>query len=1251
MADDLFRAAFGPTGELPPFDEFDATARFGATAPFDAGAPLTASLGLATSPTESTWSAWRAELAELGGANPLLHFDDAPSTRIELSTTHPGGIAKFIAGQRTLLSSLIRDDLALRAARKAAATLCDKAIELAATRGIDSVHLAVGLAEWTHDGIDYRAPVLLQPLTLRRYGRDFEVRLTGGPALNPALARALSEQFQIVLDAGSFVDLAHLSGTFKPQPVIDRLRGLTAHLPWFNVQPRLIVSSFAEIPPSFSAELGGVAHPVLDALAGSSAARAQLRERYRRVEHADSDHRAPGTDTLLLDADAEQERIIAEIAAGASLTVATVPGSGGTQTLVNTIGALVAQGKRVLVVSPRRASLRSVATRLADIRLPGLAVSPSSLAKDLIRAISRNEKAERPQVAEIDEALIRLRTVLLDYRQALVSPHPELGITVLEALDELARLALLPEQPATTSRLSRHAVIALRSGRADAAATLVEAAQLGEFETGPDDSPWYGIDFATAEDAAAAHDLARELHRELLPDLVSRMSQTIAPLPIQQPRTVAELGDCLALLVGIRETLDRFLPEVFDRSLAELIIATGPRRDTALMSNGDRRRLKRLAREYVRPGAPVQDLHGSLVAIQHQRTMWQRIAVNGVAPTVPIGLTDLSRAQHTVMHALEALDVHLNPDGARPALRDLPLSELTQRMERLAADSAAMDNVHERTGLLRTLRDLDLSPLLRDLAERHVPGDRVALELELSWWQSALELMLRENRALLGANTEVITRLEADYRLVDDAHAAANASLLAWQLAQSWRIGIVDNPGEADSLRQALKTGDLDAAALQRLAPSLGRILAPVWMCSPYEVGTLPNSIAFDAVLLVDAAAITVAEAVPAIRRGRQLAAFGDAVTQHPAPFEIGLHEGHRASSASEPPRSAFDGLRELLPNFALTRSYRSGGQDLTDLNSRQFYDGGIDSLPWAGQYLGHSSVSVDIVDGAGMPDPVTGSVESVDAEVERVVELVEQHAVRADAPSLMVLTASATHAARVEQAVNDRLAKRPELGEFLLADSAEPFMVATLEQAVGQSRDRVIFSIGYGRTPHGRLLSNFGPLAEPGGERALAHAMTRARKSLAIVAAFTADEIDDDRMRYGMIPLAHVLRDAANPEVDAPPVDDRDPMLVDLARRLEQRGLRVTLGYRDRLRLVASYGGRAAVIETDAVLGRLTLRESLRLRPQTLHRLGWHYLRVHAFALFADPDAVASRIARTLGAAPEQLETAPPPVAAAAHA
>jgi hypothetical protein len=615
---------------------------------------------------------------------------------------------------------------------------------------------------------------------------------------------------------------------------------------------------------------------------------------------------------------------------------------------------------------------------------------------------------------------------------------------------------------------------------------------------------------------------------------------------------------------------------------------------------------------------------------------------------------------------------------------------------------------------MQRLRDLDLDAFLADLAARHVPEEQVPAELELAWWRSALDGLLVNDRALLGAKTDVLQRLEADFRLVDEAHQQGSAGLLAWQLAESWRIGIIDWPEEAAALKQLITAGALTAESLQRLAPHLSRTVAPVWLASPYEVEQVSDTMPIDVVVLVDAGATTIAENVGAIRRARQVIAFGDPVTQTPAPFRIGLDEGDespvavaypsaRASmpvrvvdadpaeagaaedvetggrdaadadfdtspaataqstvereddSVEDAPhdadlhgRSAFAQLASVLPVLSLTRSYRAGGEDLAELVNRRFYGGRIDALPWAGSFLGHGSLSLDYIEnGTGLPDPDTGAVESVDAEVARVVELVVDHAETRPRESLMVVTASEKHAVRVMNSVLAKMSTHPQLADFVVGESAEPFAVLPVERAVAHSRDRVVFSLGYGRTPHGRVLSDFGALGQPGGERLLAVAMTRARRSLVIVTCVQPEDLDETRMKHGAVALAELLGEIATRRAEPPMPDDSDPMLVDLSRRLEARGLRVALGHRGKLGLVAANGGMCVVVDTDSVFTGRSLREALRLRPEVLRRLGWHYARVHAFELFTDPDAVADRIARMVGLAGGPVTEEIPVVAA----
>ncbi|MDX2375913.1 AAA family ATPase [Microbacterium sp. LRZ72] len=1190
----------------------------------------------------------RAEAAQLGGRSPLLQFVLGADTGIDITNAHPGSLPQFITGQSTLLSGLFRDEVALRTARLAAEAITAKNVELRTVRSIDAVHLAVGLSSWRLGGVTYSAPVLLRPLAIRRHGADFELKLYGGFHINPELASVAREHFGIALDGPALAALAHEHGVFKPQRVIDRLRQLTTHIDTFTVQPRLVVSTFADVGRAMSRD--GVTLPsvVLDALGGHAAARESLATQAAEARATSVDERPPAADTLLLDADAEQEHVLAQITAGRSIVVQTLPGTGGTQTVINAVGALVQNQRRVLVVSARRSTIEGVRHRMQQIGLPGFACAPATAGKDLVRAIGRNEKAAAPALGEVDEALVRLRTLLSSYRRALTAPAHGLGVTPLDTVRALAGLQWGDHSARASTRFDFDTLMRLSGDRSEAAQKLRLAAQLGEFRFGPDDSPWYGATFSTTQEAQTAHALARRLNTTDVPRLLERGYELIAQTRMRPFGSIDELGDYLRLLIDIRDSLDRFSPSVFERPLGDLIRAVGSRRDGAEMRSGERRRLRRLAREYVRPGVHVADMHEALSRIQRQRTQWQRYVESGVAPEVPLGLEDVHVAWQRVAAELAELDGPLGRELDR-RLAALPVERLVRTLGGLAAESDVLDNLIERTSLRGELSRMGLGALLSELSVRHVPADRVENELEYAWWQSALEHMLRSDKSLLGANTGVVDRLERDFRLVDEAHAAASGKLLAWQLAREWKIGLVDHPDEADALKVMLTRGEPSPANLAVAAPTLGRVLAPVWLASPYDVPQLPEFPAFDTVIIADGGAIDLAEAAPAIRRARQVVVLGDPVTQKPTPFALAA-----GTVSQEEPEVAFDDtsvferLADLLPVYTLTRSYRAGGEDLAELVNDAFYGGEIVSWPWAGSYLGRGSLAIDYVEGGfGAPDPVSGAVESPDTEVARVVTLVVEHAVNRPNESLMVITASARHAERVRAAVNAAFSRRGDVAAFALRDTAEPFAVLTLEQSVAESRDRVVFSLGYGLTKHGRVLSDFGDLSTPDGERLLTVGMTRARRSMVIVSSIRPSAFDDGRLEHGAATLMSVLGGMSARSRDAQLEDLADPLTRRLAAELRALGVVVDVHYRGLLPLVAQHGGKAVVVESDPERHSESLREALRLRPQLLRRLGWHYVRVHSFDLYTDPAAVAARIGAILGLDPEPpaLETSTQPI------
>ena len=1186
------------------------------------------------------WTGWWESIAELGGPSPLIHFQDHGENRIDISRGHPGGLARFLAGSPTLLANLIRDDVARRPATKAALRLVEHSSALLATRGIAATALGIGLVEWKHDGVDYCGPLLLREVSLRRKGGDSEITLGRSRViLNPGLQRAFATQLQVTLDAQAFVALTDEGGAFKPNPALDRLRDLTAHRGDVAVSARLVVSSFADIHEPMLDDAKNLRHPILDALGGNTHAIQQLRDARKPVEITHADSRSAGNDRNVLDVDSDQDAIVANIVQGNSLSIRCAPGAGGIQTIATALSALAMENKRTLVISAVAETTDRLLDRLSGAGLSGLVTRVDHPRGGLIAALTRSEKAKKPVTGDVDSAWGRLRKVILRYREALAVKDPDLGVSAMECFHTLGTLSLKETPPQTTARLERDALIALAPGRGQAAEMLARAAALGEFKYGPGDTPWYGVDFSDLDDAKKSHERAKRLARDSVPRFVERFGPILAQTPLPEALTLGQMSVFIHLLVDLRDSLDRFQPSVFDRSVKDLITATGPAEHSKEMPRLQRRRLKALAKEHVRPGVHVGDLHESLVKINAQRELWNRYVDTGHQPSVPSGLADAHVALQQVEEDLHDLDRVLGRSGPGQRLSDILTHELLEFLATLAEESEILQSLERRQEVADHLAGWNLGPLVEDLATRHVDADNVGVELELAWWRGALEQILEREEALLGSEKSLLERLEADFRLVDEAHSAGNAQSLSWQLAERWSLGLMDWPEEATALKTLLKSGIATARQLSEQAPHLVKALSPVWLATPYNVHELPDTVRFDTVVVLNAGSLQVAEILGAVRRGRQVVALGDPVTETPSPFRAGLRSAEKTPDSDLDalhPESLLSKLGDLVPSFPLTTSHRSSGDDLAHLIDTAFYSETLSSLPWAGSFLGHPSFAVEWVeDGQGMPDSTTGLVEGVAAEVRLVIQHVMDHAMARSNESLMVLTPSALHARAIREALTEAIVNKPESAEFFDTKSGESFLVATLDQAASLTRDRVIFSLGYGRTPHGRVLSDLGPLSKPGGERLIAAAFTSARRHLRVVTCVAEQDLRDERLSPTTRALGDVLAQASAKHLPRAG-GDHDPLLVDLGRRLSAWGMTVELDYQGKIPLVARYGGYCIALDTDTSLMHLPVREALRMRPLALAASGWHHVKAHALELFTAPDQVAGRIATLVGLAPE---------------
>ncbi len=1209
----------------------------------------------------------------------MLRFTKTPEGSIDLTHAHPSGLAQLMAGRRTRLSTLIRDHQQYVVAARASRNIRSKIFELANDRGIDAGYFSAGTVVWTSavGGKPQRisAPVMLTAisLTVRPGEDDYELQLTEQAHINPALVRHLKNIHGIVFDVNAVTRLAYSTARFDPQPVLDRLATLIRPIHGAEAQHNLLVSTFADLSGNLDDPWINDANPLITALAKAGGGEVVDVDQPDPSRFPSVDDRHPGDELLLLDADPDQQYVIDAARAGDSLVVSTPPGTGQTQTAINTIGALVDAGRSVLVVGDRRASLNEVSGQLEALGLESIlfqlsgTATPQQLKAQLVRAIVRNEKSLEPQLGNLHKTLIEHRHALMDHVASLHNVRQRWGCSPYQAMQSLAELTSIHPAPATTVRLKRSVLDSIRD-RNELAGRLRRAAELGSFSRASTTSPWHGARLLTRKETEEAQELARSVAQNL-PVLRDRMHSVAEHAEIRLGTSFAEWGEQLELLVAVRESLDKFTPDIFDRPVHDLISATAAsawRRERNIdMASMQRSRLRRVAKEYVRPGVHIADLHSSLVLVQEQRALWSGYATSQRHPAVPSGLAEMNVMYRSLDRELTELGEALRHTAAGGSLAAARYEELMERLERLVADTNTLKTLPERTLLVENMREHGLGELLADLADREVPEESVAAELELAWWQSALEAMISGDDYLAMSDGDALRQLEAEYRLADNAHIASGAARLRWDLSERWRAALAEHPRQAQLLRSLLKDGRVTLAALTAQAPDLVPMLVPVWSVSPYLMtGLLPAEQRFDAVVILDAEATSLQAVLPSIARAKQVIAFGDAKIASPRTFTVGVERLAVGETAHQRVESAYTALSAVLPVWRLNFVYRAVDEDLVLQLSKNFYDDGLRRLPEGQAATGlDRALTVEYLpDGTGLPSADHEGVESVVAEVNRVVQLVFEHARLRSRTSLAVVTASLRHAARIGESIRLQLPNHPTLAGFF-GGGDESFRVVDLERAQGLVRDHIIFSPGFGRTPHGRALHNFGPLSAEGGREKFALAMTRARRSIHVLTCFQPEDLDHTRLSYGAVELYELLNreiagktDLGTPASRAAASEQAlgaDPLVADLGDRLRARGARVWHQYDGVIDVVAAADPLSTMGQDDADIPwpvaiesdgteqyrTMSVRERSRLRPQLLERMGWRYMPLWTIEVFTDPSTCADRIAGYLG-----LENVVPP-------
>ena len=244
---------------------------------------------------------------------------------------------------------------------------------------------------------------------------------------------------------------------------------------------------------------------------------------------------------------------------------------------------------------------------------------------------------------------------------------------------------------------------------------------------------------------------------------------------------------------------------------------------------------------------------------------------------------------------------------------------------------------------------------------------------------------------------------------------------------------------------------------------------------------------------------------------------------------------------------------------------------------------------------------------------------------------------------------------------------------------------VKNLENVQGDERDIIIMSVCYGHDHGGRMIMNFGPINQQGGEKRLNVIFSRARHHMAIISSIRYQDITND-YNDGANSLKNFLQYAEavskgdeagarrvlenlNPlsRKALAPLSHDDAVVAKLAVALRGKGHVVDLNvgqskFRCDLAVRSGTDGfyqLGILVDTDGHYANPNLLDRYLMQPAILRAFGWGFALVLTKDWHHNPEDVLARLEKLLkgeeaatddeAADEDEAEPAPEPVAATA--
>jgi superfamily I DNA and/or RNA helicase/very-short-patch-repair endonuclease len=296
--------------------------------------------------------------------------------------------------------------------------------------------------------------------------------------------------------------------------------------------------------------------------------------------------------------------------------------------------------------------------------------------------------------------------------------------------------------------------------------------------------------------------------------------------------------------------------------------------------------------------------------------------------------------------------------------------------------------------------------------------------------------------------------------------------------------------------------------------------LYPCWLLSPETVSEiLPlDSGLFDLIIFDEASQIFIESSIPTIYRGKKVVVAGDDKQLRPSSTFSGKYEEEEESddietAAALEEESLLDLAKYSFVSTSLYYHYRSKYDELINFSNYAFYGGKLEISPNISKTDGDGIKAIERIKVNGRWIDRKNHEEAIE-----VVNLVKDILYnRKENETIGIITFNISQKDLIDDLLELEAGKDPKFGEKYQAEFNREennedlsLFVKNIENVQGDERDIIIFSTAYAKNENGRVVASFGSLSQEGGENRLNVAISRAKKKIYLVTSIEPNELSN---------------------------------------------------------------------------------------------------------------------------------------------